>query len=45
MVEVVVGAVVVSFAAARGRWPLHGTLILATGALTAAVVFAVGRFA
>jgi hypothetical protein len=45
MVELVIGALVVSFAAARGQWPLHGTLILATGALTASVVFAVGRFA
>jgi Family of unknown function (DUF6518) len=45
MVELVIGAVVISFAAARTRWPLHGTLTLATGALTATVVFAFGRLA
>ena len=31
MVELVIGAMVISFAAARFRWPLHGTLTLATG--------------
>lgn len=45
MTETVVGALVVSSAAVRSRWPLHATLTFATGVFTAAVVFAFGRLA
>jgi hypothetical protein len=44
-IELVIGALVISFAAARSQWPLHATLTVATGVLTAAVVFAFGRLA
>jgi hypothetical protein len=41
--ELVIGALVVSFAAARSQGLLHATLIVATGVLTGAVVFACAR--
>ena len=44
-IELVIGALVIAFAAARSQWPLHATLTLATGVCTAAVVFAFGRLA
>lgn len=44
-VESVIGATVVLVAAVRSQWPRHGLVTLAMGALTAAVVFAVGRTA
>ena len=44
-IELVIGALVISFAAARSQWPRHVMLTLATGLLTAAVVFAFGRLA
>jgi Family of unknown function (DUF6518) len=44
-IELVIGALVISFAAARSQWPRHVTLTLATGLFTAAVVFAFGRLA
>jgi hypothetical protein len=44
-IELVVGALVIAFAAARSQWPLHATLALAVGLLTAAVVFGFGRLA
>jgi Family of unknown function (DUF6518) len=43
MIEVVIGALVILFVAARSQWPLHATLTIATGVLTAGVVFAFGR--
>jgi len=42
-VELVIGALVVAYAAARSEWPLQATLTFATGLLTAAVVFAFAR--
>jgi hypothetical protein len=44
-IELVVGALVIVFAAARSQWPLHATLALAIGLLTAAVGFGFGRLA
>jgi hypothetical protein len=44
-VEVATGVVVIAIAAAHTRRPVPATLCVATGALTAAVVFAFGRLA
>jgi hypothetical protein len=45
MIELVIGALIVAWATARSQWPLHATLTLATGVVTAAVVFAFARLA
>ena len=45
MVETVVGAVVIAYAAARSKWPLPGVLALGAAMATAAVVLAFGRLA
>lgn len=45
MIEVVIGALVVLFVAARSQWPLRAILALATAVLTASIVFAFGRSA
>jgi hypothetical protein len=44
-VELAIGVLVVALAAARTERPAHATVALATGVLTAAVVFAFGRLA
>jgi hypothetical protein len=45
VIELSIGALVISFAAARRQWPLDAMLTLAAGIFTAAVVFAFGRLA
>jgi len=43
MVEAIIGAAIITFAATQRRRRSHMTLAMATGLLTAAVVFAAGR--
>jgi hypothetical protein len=45
MIEVLIGALVMCIVSARSRRPVHATLTLTAGLLTAAVVFAFGRLA